>query len=150
MGNLIHIVTIYTDGSCIGNPGPGGWAAILMSKGRKKEICGGNVYTTNNQMELEAVVSALSCLLKPCKVTIYTDSQYVCNSVNLGWLDNWKHNGWRNSSGKLKNLELWIKLDKFRNIHDINFIWVKGHSDNPFNNRCDQIAKAEAYKRCNK
>ena len=133
-------VTIYTDGACSGNPGPGGWAAILMSGGHSKEISGGERSTTNNRMELMAVISALELLKRPCIVTVYTDSQYIEKAINQGWLASWKKKGWRRREGELKNAELWMELDGLLERHSVFFKWVKGHADNEFNNRCDQLA----------
>ena len=142
-------VTIYTDGSCIGNPGPGGWAAILMaenSKGKQtREMSGGEADTTNNRMELMAVINALSSLKKPCHGKLYSDSSYVVNSITKGWMAGWKKAGWHKKGG-LANADLWKQLDELLQKHDIMFIWVKGHADNPFNNRCDEMAQAEARK----
>ena len=133
-------VTIYTDGACSGNPGPGGWAAILMSGGHSKEISGGERSTTNNRMELMAVTPALELLKRPCIVTVYTDSQYIEKAINQGWLASWKKKGWRRREGELKNAELWMELDGLLERHSVFFKWVKGHADNEFNNRCDQLA----------
>ena len=140
-------VTIYTDGACSGNPGAGGWGAILMSGNIKKEFSGFNKETTNNKMELTAVIEALKKLKKPCNVDLYSDSAYVVNAINQGWLKNWKSNGWRGSDKKsVKNIELWTELDSLLEIHDVNFIKVKGHADNEFNNRCDALATGEIAK----
>ena len=134
-------VTIYTDGACSGNPGPGGWGAILMYNENKKEISGANKQTTNNIMEITAVLEALKLLKEECNVKVYSDSAYVVNAFNQGWIYNWKKNNWK-TSGKtpVKNKELWEELYKFTQMHKIEFIKVKGHSDNEFNNRCDFIA----------
>ena len=140
-------VTIYTDGACSGNPGAGGWGAILMHEGKKKEFSGFDPETTNNKMELTAVIEALKKLKKPCKVQLYSDSAYVVNALTLGWLDNWKNNGWRGSDKKpVKNIELWEELDCLLLLHDVEFIKVKGHADNEFNNRCDALATGEIAK----
>lgn len=140
-------VTIYTDGACSGNPGAGGWGAILMSGNIKKEFSGFNKETTNNKMELTAVIEALKKLKKPCDVDLYSDSAYVVNAINQGWLNNWKSNGWRGSDKKsVKNIELWTELDSLLEIHDVHFIKVKGHADNEFNNRCDALATGEIAK----
>ena len=136
-------VTIYTDGACSGNPGPGGWAAVLLSGEHKKEISGGEASTTNNRMELLAVISALELLKRPCEVTLYTDSQYIERAVNQGWLRAWKARGWRRRDGELKNPELWQRLDKLLTAHTVAFHWVKGHAENDLNNRCDALAVAE-------
>lgn len=135
-------VTIYTDGACSGNPGPGGWGAILMYKENKKEISGGKKDTTNNVMELTAVIEALKLLKYPCKVKLYSDSAYVVNAFLQNWVINWQKNSWKTADKKeVKNKELWQELVKLTNIHDITFIKVKGHSDNEYNNRCDELAR---------
>ena len=139
-------VKIYTDGACSGNPGPGGWGAILMYGSKKKELSGGEQSTTNNRMELISVISALEALREPCRVMLYTDSQYVANSVNLGWLTSWQQKGWKKKGGEVKNPDLWIKLVPLLEIHNVTFEWVKGHADNEFNNRCDELAVQEARK----
>ena len=139
-------VTIYTDGACSGNPGPGGYGIILQSGKYEKEISGAEKETTNNRMELKAVIVALQALKRPCKVTLYSDSQYVVNMVNQGWLKRWKANGWmRSKKDPAKNPDLLQELDQLLQIHDVEMIWVKGHADNPYNNRCDQLA-VEAYR----
>ena len=135
-------VIIYTDGACSGNPGPGGWGSILMYKGNKKEISGGKKDTTNNIMELTAVIEGLKMLKYPCEVELYSDSAYVVNGFNLGWIYNWVKNNWK-TSGKepVKNKEIWQELYELTKIHKVKFIKVKGHSDNEFNNRCDELAR---------
>ncbi len=133
-------VIIYTDGACSGNPGPGGWAAILNSGPHKKEISGGEKSTTNNRMELLAVISALELLKRPCRVQVYTDSQYIERAINQGWLASWKKRGWRRKEGELKNPELWQRLDSLLETHQVSFSWVKGHAENELNNRCDALA----------
>lgn len=135
-------VIIYTDGACSGNPGPGGWGAILMYKENKKEISGGNKNTTNNVMELTAVIEGLKLLKYPCEVDLYSDSAYVVNAFLQGWIYNWVKNGWK-TSGKepVKNKEIWQELYELTKKHKVNFIKVKGHSDNEFNNRCDELAR---------
>ena len=142
-------VTIYTDGSCRGNPGPGGWGAILFSQTKKgpleKKISGGKAESTNNEMELTAVKEALSILRHPSKVTLYSDSSYVINSINKGWMAGWKKNGWKKKGG-VANLELWKEVDQLLQKHDVTCIWVKGHADNTHNNMCDQMAQAESAK----
>ncbi len=144
---LLKEVEIYTDGACKGNPGPGGWGAVLRYKGVEKEISGGERQTTNNRMELTAVISALELLKEGCKVTLYTDSQYVCNAVNLGWAKKWKANGWmRNKKEKALNPELWERLLALCEKHEVSFNWVKGHAGHPENERCDRLAVAEAEK----
>lgn len=134
-------VTIYTDGACSGNPGPGGYAAIIMADNNKKEIYGAERDTTNNRMELMAAIQGLKALKKPCEVTLYSDSAYLVNAYNNGWIYGWKKNGWRNSSKEhVKNVDLWKELEDLRRIHIVTFIKVKGHADNEYNNRCDQLA----------
>lgn len=135
-------VTIYTDGACSGNPGPGGWGAILMYKDTKKEISGGKDNTTNNIMELTAVIEGLKLLKFPCKVKLYSDSAYIVNAFVQKWIFGWLKNGWKNSSKEpVKNKELWQELYNLTKIHDVEFIKVKGHSDNEYNNRCDELAR---------
>ena len=134
-------VTIYTDGACSGNPGPGGYGVILQSGKYEKEISGGEPATTNNRMELLAVIVGLKALNRPCNVMLYSDSQYVVNMVKLGWLQKWKRNGWmRNKSDPAKNVDLLKELDALLQMHKVEMIWVKGHADNPYNNRCDELA----------
>jgi len=139
-------VQIYTDGACSGNPGPGGWGAILMYGKKEKELSGGELSTTNNRMELISVISALEALKEPCEVELFTDSQYVANAINKGWLESWKNKGWKRKGGEVKNLDLWIKLVTLLETHKVTFQWVKGHSDNEYNNRCDELAVAERKK----
>ena len=140
-------VDVYTDGSCSGNPGPGGWGAILLYKGLEKELSGGARQTTNNQMELTGAISALSALKEPCRVTLYTDSPYIVNAINQKWLENWKKRGWKKADkSPVLNRELWEALDGQLSRHEVTFVWVKGHADNPYNNRCDQLAVAQTKK----
>ena len=140
-------VTIYTDGACSGNPGPGGYGAILMYNGTEKEMSGGEKNTTNNKMELMAAIVSLECLKEPCDVTLYSDSAYLVNAYNQKWIENWKKNGWKNSNRQdVKNRDLWERLEKLTSIHNVTFIKVKGHSDNEYNNRCDKLAVAETKK----
>ena len=135
-------VTIYTDGACSGNPGPGGWGAILMYKDNKKEISGGSKETTNNIMELTAVIEGLKLLKFPCKVKLYSDSAYVVNAFVQKWIYGWLKNGWKNASKEpVKNKELWQELYNLTKIHEVEFIKVKGHADNEYNNRCDELAR---------
>ena len=135
-------VTIYTDGACSGNPGPGGWGAILMYKDTKKEISGGKKDTTNNVMELTAVIEALKSLKYPCKVNLYSDSTYVVNAFLQKWIISWQKNNWKTSNkSDVKNKDLWQELIELTKIHQVKFIKVKGHSDNEFNNRCDELAR---------
>ena len=145
-GETLKEVEIYTDGACSGNPGPGGWAAILMHGDAAKELSGGEPATTNNRMELFSVITALSALKMPCRVKLYTDSQYVSNAISLGWLDSWQKMGWKRKGGELKNIDLWQDLVPLLEKHDVTFIWVKGHADNPHNNRCDELAVMESKK----
>jgi len=135
-------VIIYTDGACSGNPGPGGWGAILMYQGNKKEIAGGKKDTTNNIMELTAVVEALRLLKYPCEVELYSDSAYVVNAFQQGWIDSWVKNNWKTAAKEpVKNQELWQELYTLTKTHNVQFNKVKGHSENPYNNRCDELAR---------
>lgn len=135
-------VIIYTDGACSGNPGPGGWGSILMMGENRKEISGGKKDTTNNVMELTAVIEALKLLKRPCKVDLYSDSAYVVNAFLQNWILGWIKNGWKNSSKEeVKNKELWQELFSLAKIHDVTFHKVKGHADNEYNNRCDELAR---------
>ena len=134
-------VTIYTDGACSGNPGPGGWGAILMYNGAQKEISCSSKETTNNIMEITAVLEALKLLKEECQVKIYSDSAYVVNAFNQGWIYNWRKNNWKTASkDPVKNRELWEELYNLTTKHKVEFIKVKGHSDNEYNNRCDFLA----------
>ena len=140
-------VTIYTDGACSGNPGPGGYGAILMYGSHKKELSGGEAMTTNNRMELLGVITALKALNRPCTVDLYTDSQYVVNAIEKGWAKKWQANGWmRNKKEKALNPDLWQQLLDLLEKHSVTFHWVKGHAENAFNNRCDELAVAESRK----
>lgn len=139
----MHKITIYTDGACSGNPGTGGWAAILMCGDYSKQISGGEKETTNNRMELTAVINALACLKSPSSVTLYSDSAYVVNAFTQKWIDNWIAGGWRTSGKKpVQNKDLWLKLISLSKTHQVKFVKVKGHSDNKFNEECDKLAKA--------
>jgi ribonuclease HI len=141
-GEKMENVVIYTDGACSGNPGPGGWGSILMYKDKKKEISGGNANTTNNVMELTAVIEALKLLKFQCNVSLYSDSAYVVNAFNQKWIYGWMKNGWKNASKEpVKNKELWQELYDLTKFHNVTFIKVKGHSDNEYNNRCDELAR---------
>ena len=141
-------VEIFTDGACQGNPGPGGWGAILRYKGTEKEISGGDPDTTNNRMELTAVIEALRLLKEPCQVTIYSDSQYVCNGITKGWAKGWKSRGWKKSDkSPALNPELWDALLAEIDRHQIEMVWVRGHAGHPENERCDALAVAAA-ERC--
>ena len=134
-------VIIYTDGACSGNPGPGGWGAVLLYKDNKKEIFGSKMETTNNVMELTAVIEALKMLKFPCEVELYSDSAYVVNGFEKGWIYNWVKNSWLTADKKpVKNKELWEELYELTKKHNVKFIKVKGHADNAYNNRCDQLA----------
>lgn len=136
-------VIIYTDGACSGNPGPGGWGTILMYKEYKKELSGGLKDTTNNVMEITAVLEGLKALKTDCEVEIYSDSAYVVNAFNNNWIDSWKKNGWKNSKKEdVKNKDLWQELDALATKYKAKFIKVKGHSDNQYNNRCDELARS--------
>jgi len=135
-------VTIYTDGACSGNPGPGGWGAILKFGDRIKELSGGEPVTTNNRMELSAAIAALEALKKPCTVDLHTDSQYLRNGI-MSWIHGWKRNGWRTASREpVKNVELWQRLDQALAQHKIVWHWVKGHAGHPDNERADELARS--------
>lgn len=137
-------VHIYTDGACSPNPGIGGWGAILIStSGKRKELSGAERQSTNNRMELTAAIRALEALTKPCRVDLYTDSEYVKNAFTAGWLAKWERNGWRNSAkDPVKNADLWRELLELSQKHQITWHWVRGHASNPNNNRCDELAVA--------
>lgn len=140
-------VEIFTDGACQGNPGPGGWGAILKYNGYEKEISGGNTYTTNNRMELCAVIESLQLLKEPCVVTVYSDSKYVCDAISKGWAINWQKKGWKRGKNlPVLNPDLWEKLLSLVEKHKVTIIWVKGHAGHPENERCDQLAVMEAAK----
>lgn len=134
-------IEIYTDGACSGNPGKGGWGAVLVYNGVEKELSGGELETTNNRMELTAVIEALSKLKEPCEVTLTTDSKYVCDAINKGWLNSWKNNNWKKADKKpALNVDLWQKLLPLLETHRVEFCWVKGHNGHPYNERCDSLA----------
>ena len=136
-------VEIFTDGACSGNPGPGGWGAVLRYNGREKELSGGEIKTTNNRMELTAVIEALGCLKEPCSVTLTTDSKYVADAISKGWAVSWQKNGWRKADKKpALNSDLWEKLLNLLKTHDVTINWVKGHAGHPENERCDALAVA--------
>ena len=135
-------ITLYTDGACSGNPGPGGWGAVLMYGGAKKELSGGERETTNNRMELFSVISALEALREPCAVELFSDSQYVTNAINLGWLASWRRRGWQHRGGDIKNPDLWQRLVPLLDKHSVTMTWVKGHADSEYNIRCDELATA--------
>lgn len=134
-------IDIYTDGACSGNPGKGGWGAVLVYKDKEKEISGGEAQTTNNRMELTAVIEALSALKEPCEVTLTTDSKYVCDAINKGWVFSWKNNNWKKADKKpALNVDLWEKLLSLLEKHKVEFVWVKGHNGHKYNERCDALA----------
>ena len=140
-------VTVYTDGACCGNPGPGGWGAILDYKGKRKELSGGEAQTTNNRMELTAVIEALGALKEPCTVTVITDSRYVSDGITLGWAAGWKKNNWRKKDRKpALNPDLWDTLLNLCEKHKVVFNWIKGHAGHPENERCDEMAVAQSLK----
>lgn len=142
--SMLKKIEIYTDGSCLGNPGPGGYAAILKYKQNEKILSQGFFMTTNNRMELLAAIMALETLKLPCHISLHSDSQYLRNGI-LTWITNWKKNGWQTASKKaVKNVDLWIRLDKAVQQHQIDWIWVKGHAGHLENERCDEIAKQAA------
>ncbi len=137
-------VEIFTDGACSGNPGPGGWGSILRYKSTEKEISGGEANTTNNRMEITAVIEALALLKEPCNVTLYSDSQYVCNALTKGWAKKWQANNWmRNKTDPALNPDLWEKLLALYDKHNVKVVWVKGHAGHPENERCDKLAVAQ-------
>lgn len=138
-------VTIYTDGACHGNPGPGGYAAVLLFGEKRKEVSGGFRDTTNNRMEILAAINGLEALAAPCKVTLYTDSQYLVNSMTLGWVEKWQANNWkRNKKERAKNVDLWKQLLHLCEKHQVAFKWTRGHVGTPENERCDQLANKAA------
>ncbi len=142
-------ITIHTDGSCLGNPGPGGWAAVLTCDAPKgvarREMSGGFARTTNNRMEILAVLEALSALREPCNVDLYTDSQYVARAIREHWLESWQKNGWRTAGRKaVKNRDLWMRMIELLGRHDVHFHWLKGHVGYPENEQCDRLARAQA------
>ena len=140
-------VDIYTDGACSGNPGAGGWCAILIYKGIEKTLAGGASETTNNRMEMTAVIEGLRALRERCEATVYSDSAYTVNAINEGWLDYWMSHNWRTKDkSEVKNVDLWQSLFTEMQKHKLRFVKVKGHSDNEYNNRCDEIARAEIKK----
>ena len=140
-------VELYTDGACSGNPGPGGWGAVLCYQGREGEFSGGEENTTNNRMELTAVIMGLSALKEPCEVTLTTDSRYVADGITKGWAESWRKNGWRKADKKpALNADLWEKLLLLLEKHSVTIHWVKGHAGHPQNERCDALAVAEAKK----
>lgn len=140
-------VEIYTDGACSGNPGPGGWGAVLIYNGVEKQLSGSEKETTNNRMELSAVITALKVLKEPCNVTLTTDSKYVCDAINKGWLTSWQKNSWKKADKKpVLNIDLWQELLPLLDKHRVEFIWVKGHNGHKYNEICDKLAVAEYQK----
>ncbi len=138
-------VTIYTDGACSGNPGPGGWGAILLYGPHKKELSGGAEQTTNNRMELTGVIAALEALKEPCEVDLWSDSKYVIDALQKGWAKSWRAKGWKKADKKpALNPDLWEKLLDLCQVHRLTYHWVKGHAENPYNNRCDELAVAQS------
>lgn len=138
-------ITIYTDGACRGNPGKGGWGAVLIYNGKIKEMSGGDPSTTNNKMELSAAIESLSALKEPCEVELYSDSKYLTDAINKGWVYSWKKKGWKKSDGKpALNVDLWERILELTAVHKVNFIWVKGHDGNEYNERCDVLATSYA------
>jgi ribonuclease HI len=143
----VKTVTLYTDGACSGNPCPGGWGAILEYEGHQKELSGGEANTTNNRMELSAVIAGLEALKEPCEVEIISDSKYVVSAINEGWLRSWIKNNWKKSDKKpVLNVELWQKYIEVSQKHTLKFVWVRGHNGHEYNERCDAIAVAESEK----
>lgn len=140
-------VEIFTDGACSGNPGPGGWGAVLRYNGIEKELCGGEKNTTNNRMELTAAIMALSALKMPCDVTLTSDSKYLIDGLQKGWAKGWRARGWKKSDGKpALNPDLWEKLLQLCQIHNVTLVWIKGHNEHPENERCDRMAVTESRK----
>lgn len=138
-------VEIYTDGACSGNPGPGGYGAVLLYGNKEKELSGGYALTTNNRMELMAVIRGLEALKRPCNVTLYSDSKYIVDAMNLGWVEKWRRAGWmRGKNTPAKNPDLWQRVMEMAKTHRVRWVWVKGHASNPYNNRCDRLAVAAA------
>lgn len=140
-------IELYTDGACSGNPGPGGWAAILRFNGTEKELCGGERDTTNNRMELTAVIEGLAALKEPCRVSLVSDSKYVLDAIQKGWARSWKRNGWRKADKKpALNADLWDRLLTLLDRHEVTLTWIRGHQGHPENERCDQLAVAQYRK----
>lgn len=140
-------VEIFTDGACSGNPGPGGYGVILRYQGRERELSGGEKSTTNNRMELTALIEGLSALKEPCRVTLYSDSKYVVDAIQKGWAKKWRANGWmRTKTDRALNVDLWEKALELLEQHEMRFVWVKGHAGHPENERCDRLAVLEAAK----
>ena len=140
-------VELFTDGSCSGNPGPGGWGAIVRYGQHEKELSGGDAHTTNNRMELSAVIAGLEALKEPCAVTLTSDSKYVCDAITKGWARSWKKNGWRKSDkSPALSADLWGRLLALLDVHSVTVVWVKGHAGHPENERCDRLAVAQTAK----
>ena len=138
-------VELYTDGACRGNPGNGGWGAILVYQGVEKELSGGEEITTNNRMELMAAIAGMEALKEPCQIILTSDSKYLTDAINKGWLKSWKKNGWRKADkSAVLNVELWQKIDELIALHTVEFVWVRGHAGHPYNERCDALATAYA------
>ena len=138
-------VDIYTDGACRGNPGKGGWGAILVYGGIEKEMSGGEAMTTNNRMELLAAIKAMEALKEPCEITLTSDSKYLTDAINKGWLESWKAKGWRKADrSAVLNVELWQRIDELLKVHNVTFVWVHGHQGHAYNERCDALATAFA------
>lgn len=146
-GKTLKTVYLYTDGACSGNPGPGGWCALLRYGNVEKTVSGGNAHTTNNRMELTAVIEGLRALKESCKVICITDSKYVCDAVNKNWISSWQKKGWKKSDGKpVLNPELWLEFVKLVTLHDVTFEWIKGHNGYPENEYCDKVAVKESLR----
>lgn len=144
---MMKKINLYTDGACKGNPGAGGWAAILEYEGREKELFGGDKSTTNNRMELIAAIEGLKALKEPCSVTLYSDSQYLVNAINKGWLESWQAKGWKKADkSKVLNDDLWKELVALLDTHTVDFVWVRGHDGHAYNERCDALASGYAEK----
>ena len=144
-------VEIFTDGACSGNPGPGGWGAVLRYKGKEKELSGSEPETTNNRMELTAAIAALECLKEPCEVVLTSDSKYMVDGITKGWARSWQQKNWKKSDGKpALNPDLWMRLLEFTGFHKVDFVWVKGHDGHVENERCDALAVSEIEKIQNK
>ena len=141
-------IIVYTDGACSGNPGPGGWACVLMYNEHVRELSGYDPSTTNNRMEMLAAIRALESLKEPCKVTLHSDSAYLVNAINQHWIDTWKRNGWKTSNKTpVENQDLWNQLIRLMNVHAVTFVKVKGHANNRWNNRCDELATTQVKNR---
>ncbi len=138
-------VELYTDGACRGNPGNGGWGAILVYGKREKELSGGEAMTTNNRMELMAAIAGMEALKEPCEITLTSDSKYLTDAINKGWLESWKAKGWKKADkSAVLNVDLWTRIDELLKIHKVTFVWVHGHMGHPYNERCDVLATTYA------